>query len=236
MDFPCNYPRWLLVWEEVGKALERRECIPKEAIIIIRREWRSLNWEDWVFSTISRNGASYKYISPLKAPPCQNSWSYLCDALSFCSFATTDPSSRCATSFQWELEEEKDCEGILLWKLLQWVVQVWYVTALIHDLIWGHSQRVTKQQMWLSSQQPPLRQPSEPKPQLCCSHAGQPWASLGLGFLIFKIGWKWQWWSMGGGFCFFHFFVLFSLVFDLGMRKWGRGWDQIRFPQMIIQP
>lgn len=34
----------------------------------------------------------------------------------------------------------------------------------------------------------------------------------------------------------FIFLVSFSLVFDLGMRQWGRGWDQIRFPQMIIQP
>lgn len=34
----------------------------------------------------------------------------------------------------------------------------------------------------------------------------------------------------------FHVFVLFALFFDLGLRKWGRGWDQIRFPQMIIQP
>lgn len=58
MGFPCNHLRWLLLWEEVGEPMRRGSVSPKMPLLLSEENDVALNWEDWVFSTISRNGAS----------------------------------------------------------------------------------------------------------------------------------------------------------------------------------
>lgn len=112
-----------------------------------------------------------------------------------------------------------------------------------YDLIWSHSQRVTKQQMWLRlhdshwvlcinllSQAPssavhPLANPGQTPSR---SWPWLPHFKNRMEVIMVGDGWRILF--------LFIFLVLFSLVFDLGMRKWGRGWAQIHFPQMIILP